>query len=279
MLKGHEAPTLALLALTTLLTGPVSSQTPSSTVVLHGRVEDAATRQPMEGVLLVSGDSATEVLSDSLGTFAIPVNAQPPYVLYADQFGYETTTFELPDSAPERLSILVLDPEPLAVEGLTVVEDDAFTVLTNGMAERRVRYPGRFLHYDRARLLSLGGASAYDILRQRSVVYPCSNALGQICRYIRGRESPLLVCIDEQLALDPVSELGALPIESLATMELFGPTMEFGLYSGPGMFSAAGPFSSGRAFRTGQVRVYTRRWIVRQAGQGGRGLFPVTFGC
>ena len=46
---------------------PVTAQTVGDSVVIFGRVEDAVSREPVEGALVVSGDSATAVFADSLG--------------------------------------------------------------------------------------------------------------------------------------------------------------------------------------------------------------------
>lgn len=69
--------------------------------------------------IIVSGDSTTSAVTDSLGNFWIPLDAAPPYLVLAGQFGYVPTAFELPELAPTRHSVLILDPAPILIEGIT----------------------------------------------------------------------------------------------------------------------------------------------------------------
>ena len=72
----------------------------------------------------------------------ISLTSTPPYVVLVEQFGYELTTFELPESAPSRLSLLMLEPAPIPVEGVTVVDESALTALAERMGGRRNAYSG-----------------------------------------------------------------------------------------------------------------------------------------
>ena len=169
------------VVLGTLVALPVAAQNIGSTVVIFGRVEDAVSREPVEGALVVSGDSARAVFADSLGDFWISLNSTPPYVVVVEQFGYEPTTFELPESAPSRLSVLMLEPAPIPVEGVTVVDESALTALSERMGGRRNAYSGLVFIYDRDQILTLGGGSAFDLVRRRSLAYQCTTDFGQLC--------------------------------------------------------------------------------------------------
>lgn len=81
----------------TVVALPVAAQNLNNSVVIFGRVEDVMSREPVEGALAVSGDSATAVFTDSVGDFWISLNSTAPYVVRVEQFGYEPTTFELPE--------------------------------------------------------------------------------------------------------------------------------------------------------------------------------------
>ena len=89
-----------------------------------------------------------------------------------------------------------------------------------------------------------------------------------------------MVCIDERRSFGGVSELDGIPIESVALAEFYGPTVGFGLYGGGGAFSTgASAFFSARTYQAGQVRIYTRQWIVSTAGRRPRTIWPAAFGC
>lgn len=258
---------------------PAAAQIP---VIIHGRVQDAASGEAVAGALVIAGDSTNAVFTDWLGNFAIELHRSTRYVLHADQFGYEPTTFELPESAALESSLLQLEPAPITLEGITVVDESALSALADGMKGRRNAYSGLVSVLDRDRIVTLGGGSAFDLVRRRwPLAYECAAAFGDLCRRVRDREGQLLVCIDERRSFGhAVSELDEIPIESLALAEFYGPTVGFGLYGGGGAFSTgASPFSAGRTYQAGQVRIYTRQWIVSTAGRRTRTLFPAAFGC
>ena len=264
-------------ALALLATLPLAAQTPTNTVVIHGRVEDADSREPLQALIL-SADSATGVFADSLGNFSISLNSTPPYVVHAEDLGYEPTTFELPDSAPEQLSILIL--EALAIEGVTVVEENSLAALGSRMVERQDAYLGLVSVYDRDTLLAIGATSAYDLIQQRSMGYECPILPGEFCLMVRDREARLLVCIDEERPGNAIAELDGIPTESVVSAEFYGPTVDLGLYSGAGfLFGGAPILGSNPIYEAGQVRIYTRQWMVSTAARGDRALPLTGFGC
>ena len=115
------------VVLGTLVALSVAAQNVGSSVLIFGRVEDPVSCEPVQGALVVSGDSARAVFADSLGDLWISLNSTPPYVVLVEQFGYEPTTFELSESTPSRLSVLMLEPALIPVEGVTVVDESALT--------------------------------------------------------------------------------------------------------------------------------------------------------
>ncbi len=138
---------------------------------------------------------------------------------------------------------------------------------------------GRISVYDRTRLLETAASSAYELVRRRSLLYECPNLPGELCRTIRGRVGPLLICIDEQRAPFPITDLQALSIDSVVMAELYGPTIGFGASAGLGTFQPASPISAARGYEAGQVRLYTRQWMTSTAGLRSRALYPAVFGC
>lgn len=290
----QATPKAVALGIAVLLPSPVSAQNPSNSVVIIGRVEEALSREPVGRASVVSGDSTTTVFADSLGNFAIPLDSTPPYVVRVAQFGYETTTFELPSSAPSSLAILILNPAPLAVEGVTVVAETALSNLVERLEQRRGGYFGSVRAYDVDRLLSEGPGSAMDFVRQRSAgVSECfSNSLS-LCRRRGSREVRVLLCIDDIESWGPVADLESIPIEEIFLVEFYGPTSAWGLSGGPSAFgrdatrrSAGGLLGGPSLFggngtqRTaGQVRVYTRNGTLGRLAGGRRPRAHVNFGC
>ena len=136
----------------------------SDGVVISGRVEDALSANPLSGVLIRRADSPSMAVSDSLGAFTIELDGEPPFVLTAEQLGYQTTVFELPDQAPTRLSVLELSPSPIEIEGVTVVGEAAMEHLMGRLTLRRRAYSGssRVMYSDA--LLESGAGSAFDLV-------------------------------------------------------------------------------------------------------------------
>ena len=197
-------------------------------------------REPVGRASVVSGDSTITVFADSLGNFAIPLNSTPPYVVRVAQFGYETTTFELPSSAPSSLAILILNPAPLAVEGVTVVAETALSNLVERLEQRRGGYSGSVRAYDVDRLLNEGPGSALDFVLRRSPVSECFSNPLSLCRRLRGRDRRVLLCIDDIESWGAVADLESIPIEEIFLVEFYGPTSAWGLSGGPSVFGRGG---------------------------------------
>ncbi len=272
-----------VIAIGVLLPSPVSAQNPTNSVIISGRVEDAVSREPLGRALVLSGDSAAAVFADSLGNFWIPLNSTPPYVVLAEQFGYEPTTFELPDSAPSHLSILVLEPMPIPVPGITVVQETEFTTLVKGLEKRRRGYPGSLTVYDADRLLRVGAGTAMDLVRQGLAgVHECfavrsgdgvRSRSGDLCRAYRGS---VMVCIDDIVSWSgsAVTDLENLRVEEIFLVEVYGPSVEWGPTARAPVLQGGGIAPRGGD----QVRFYTLRGFLRRLRGGRRGLWPINFG-
>ena len=231
--------------------------------VVQGRVEDAATLERLTGVLVMSADSSVSTLTASDGTFQIRLPAGSPFALRAERIGYVSQRFDLPPEATSRATVLRLEPQAIALPGVTVVAEDAVTELLENIDSRRNGYgEGPVWGYDRAWLNRFGpvGGTVLDFLTQRLPrIRPCSRDGAYLC--IPGRvrtfndpypERRMLVCIDERVSIAPVDELAGLSIESVALVETID-----------------------RA----RVNVYTPLWVSSRARAGRVTLPSLVIGC
>lgn len=219
--------------------------------VVVGRVADASTRVPLVGARVIAMDS-TAVFTDSLGNFAIPIPPDAPIELVVAQFGYHTDLFELGTDAPGRISVLLLDPAPIELEGITVIDDTAIERVFRELERRRNIYPGAVAAYDAERLRSLASTgTAWDFVRVRAPgLFQCSLGRSGLC--VRGRsptlanpdpQVPVVVCIDGWATWAAASELATLDMRIVSLIEIF---------------------SRGR----GGIRVYTGRYLASVATIG-----------
>lgn len=236
----------------------------AQTVVIRGRVEDAVSRRPLAEVTVFSSDSATTALTDSSGSFALRVSSAHPITLLAERTGYLPDRFDLPESAPFRTAVLLLEPEPIQLEGIRVVGESAVKEVTGDLARRRNAYPKSVSAFDQTQLKRLGRiGSVWDFVRRRAFrVYECNISLSGLCaREGRGNQSVLLtseiqvrVCIDGNETWGAVAELRSLDIGSVSLVEIY------------------------RDGRDG-IHVYTPEYITTTARTGRRIATPVEYGC
>ena len=125
---GLRAGRAVTIVLGVLVAFPAMAQIP---VVIYGRVQDEFSGEPVVGARIVTADSTNSVFADSLGNFAIELYASATYDLYAEQLGYERTSFQLPGSARSEISLLLMQPEPTIGdvdvgrgEGIRIATDD-----------------------------------------------------------------------------------------------------------------------------------------------------------
>lgn len=247
--------TLASAILLLFEPGSLASQVP---VVVRGRVEDASTRQPVEGALVFSPDSSSVVLTDSLGAFTLQLPANDSLTLHVQRIGYLAQCFDLPQASRSRVSVLLLEPAAIELQGVTVVAEQAIEVLLRNLERRRNAYAHAMRAFDRAwldRFAPIG--SVFDLVRQRLPrMFPCNADPAQMC--LPGRaptiDNPfpirtLTVCIDGRKSIDPIGELNSLPIDAVSLVEIYG--------------------------RAG-VKVYTTDWLLFSARTGRTTVMPDT---
>jgi hypothetical protein len=207
--------------------------------VLHGRVEDASSRQPIAGARVLSVDSSVVVFTDSVGTFAIQLPAGGPLTLRVEQYGYLIEQFDLPDEAPSRISVLLLQPDPIELAGIEVeiMEETQVEAVLSSLRNRRNAYSGGVTAFDRRRLARLAPTgSAWDFVRQQvPYLLECHMAWSGVCLRLPGDVAPLpdepevvvqdltpvAVCIDRWESTAAVTELQMLDIGSVALVEVF----------------------------------------------------------
>jgi hypothetical protein len=229
---------------------PLSGQ---QSVSISGRVEDASTREPLAGVRIFAADSSSAVLTDSLGVFLIELGSEGPLAVQAERLGYLTDRFEL-DSTPAAISVILLQPAPIQLEGITVADEDAVTRLVMNLSARRNSYSGAMQAFDRVRLERELGSVLDFVQTRKSLVRTCANDFLKMC--VRGRgatianpnpQSRVLVCVDEVESLSPFVDLEALPIQAVAIVELYDR----------------------------QIRIYTPEWLLWSARNGRTSLMPI----
>ena len=68
------------------------------------------------------------------------------------RIGYLPDRFDLEEEAPSRIVVLLLEPSPVELEGITAVDEAALTVLVEELERRRNAYPSAVSVFDRAGL-------------------------------------------------------------------------------------------------------------------------------
>ena len=246
------------------LTAPAQSQ-----VVIRGRVEDASARTPLAGARVVAPD-ATAVFTDSLGVFSIRIGEGDPLFVQVTQYGYMSQRFDLPSEAPSRVSVLLLEPNAIELEGINVVAESSVARLLNSLRSRRNASPVPVQAFDRARLDDIAGAgSVWDFVSSRARVQECDSFVrtsfgsgndtlqdwwrrrSGLCSYGGGG---VLVCVDGWDSFAAVSELSSMDIRSVALVEIYG--------------------RGG-----GAIRVYTSGYLLSMASQARTFYFWPTSGC
>ncbi len=232
-------------------------------VVIHGRVEDASSREPVAGARVFSDVSSSVVLTDSQGRFAIVIGAGEPFAVHVEQYGYLSQRFDLPDEAPSSISVLLLEPDPIELDSINITAESAVTELLRRLQNRRIAYQGSVAAFDRAQLGRFAPiGTVWDFVRQRvPFIFGCDTGRSGLCVPGRGRsfnnpypEDPVLVCVNGWESWGAVSELANLDIQSVALIEIYG---------------------RGR----GSIRVYTAWYLATMARTGRAIANPLEFGC
>lgn len=214
-------------------------------VTIRGQVLDLVTHTPINGAFVARMGSNQGVLTDSLGNFALSQLADWSYPVSVENLGYETVSLVLPSTAPNEFATIFLRPDPIALEGITVLVDR--------FERRRRTYFGPVTVIDQERIADGPAESVFDLMR-RSIPFArfCGQAMEELCTIRRGRQVRVGVCIDERPAFAGARELEGWDARELYMMEIYD--------------------------RGRQVRVYSR-WFVDRLVREGKGLMPLTFGC
>jgi hypothetical protein len=238
------------------------AQDTSTSVLIRGRLEDAVTRQPVDEARVFSADSSVVAVSDSLGNFDLRLPVGSSTTVHTQRLGYIEQRFELVGEVQSRRYVLLLEPAPIEIEGITAEAEAALTDLVRNLEARRNAYPHAMNSFDRAWIDRFGpvGGSAYDLVHQKMPgLAECRADPTQLCMPGRGRtfrnpypQRRIIVCIDGWKALAPASDLNSLSMESVALVELF---------------------------RRDQVRVYTSQYLMYRARAGRTHVIPLWMGC
>ena len=254
------------IAACAVVCAPLAAQDISGRAVLYGRAVDAVTREPIQGARLVAADSSWSTLSDAQGNFYLVLPRGDVLSVITEAFGYRPQRFDLTADAAARLAVFLLEPAPVEIEGVGVVDEAAVVTLQRNLQERRAAYPYSVIALDRTMLDRFRAASAYDVIRTRIPrASPCRRDPSALCVPGRARsfssrdpERLVTVCVDGWRSVGSIAELETLPIESVSLVEI---------YQGP-------EGSSGS-----QVRVYTAMWMVTRASAGRTRVPPLMMGC
>jgi hypothetical protein len=228
--------------------------------VIHGRVEDALSLEPLAAARVLSADSSSAVYTDSLGAFTISLPGAGPLAVWAERFGYASDRFDLAGDARSQLFVIRLEPAPIELEGITAEAEAAISVLVDNIENRRNSYPGPVRAFDRPRLDRLAQpGSVYDFLSSRIPRLTfCDRDAFRLCVYGRFRTFrdprplvPLEVCVDEWTSFLPAAELRNISMQSVSLLEIY----------------------------PGHVRVYTTDWMLSRARRQRTRVMPLQMGC
>jgi hypothetical protein len=245
-----------------IATSTLAAQTPT---VIHGRVEDSFSGEPVRGARVFLRDASDRVLTDSAGNFTIQLGPDDEPALRVERIGYRSQQFSLPLGFRNRIAVLRLEPAAVELAGVTVevaTLSAAIATLDRNLERRRNGYPGPMRAFDREWLDRFGpvGGSAWDVVKQRMpMIFTCSADSQQLC--VRGRarsfrnpfpELQLLVCIDGWRSIGAISELNMLAVDAVALVETFSRS---------------------------RINVFTQQWMVTRANRGHTTVVPLIMGC
>jgi hypothetical protein len=229
-------PALWVLGLAALVPGP---RLQAQQTVVYGRVEDAQTRQPVEGVRVFSGDSTSVTYSDSTGFFAVVFKAGMPLTLHTERLGYLYQQFDLPAEASARLNVVLIEQAPIEIEGIDVVTEQKITILLKNMERHRKAYPYAMNSFDQAWLQRFApNGTPYEVVHSRlPFLAPCDDDPFRACGPGRGVSSfngrrsvrQYIICIDGwEMGL---SDLGSIPNDHVAQLTILkgGPVLVPGM--------------------------------------------------
>jgi hypothetical protein len=197
-------------------------------VVIYGRVEDAASREPVEGVRIFASDSSAVVYTDARGAFALVLRPGSPLTIHSERLGFLNQQFDLVPEAASRMNVLLIEQAPIEIEGIDVVTEQAITTLVANLATRRKAYPYAVYGLDKTWLERFAPkGTPYEVARTRvGGMRACASDPYQLCVPGRGASfsnpnptSRYRICVDGWEA--DVTQIQMLSNEDVALIEIF----------------------------------------------------------
>lgn len=226
---------LALLLLLASGVGLTAQQAAEGPAPLIGTIVDGQTGTPLLGAWIGPRGEDWGTYTREDGRFHLPDVRQGPALYDVEMLGYARLVVEIAPGAPVRIEMA---PDPLVLEGLTVVADR--------FKRRRNAYAYSVNTIERDELLFSGAADLLDFIRGRAGVFttPCP-AGGAFrfasfdCAMVRGRPTEITVCLDEAPLLGGADQLRMIPPQELHMVEVYR--------------------------RGAHIRVYTEQFMARAA--------------
>lgn len=209
----------AAVAVAGLLLAPPALFAQDARVDIAGRAVDAATGEPVEGVVIAIPALGRDAVSNASGGFRFAGLPAGLYRFHLVRLGYVTAIVAV---EVERTGTLVfhLIAKPIVLEGIEVVLDR--------LEDRRRSIPYAVRAFGPERLGRLGSPSLEDFVRHRSGVpfVNCPRRRGSLapprrdCVLSRGRGLPLQVWVNETPQLLGIEILGSYSPRDIHTLEV-----------------------------------------------------------
>ena len=246
-----DRPTL-LAALLLAALGPPGPARAQDAGVVRGRVADAGNLSPVAEAFVAQAGAMRGVLTDSSGIFALPLDPELPRAIRVVRLGYKPLDARIPPGGGRGLLNVMLIPDPVQLEGLTV--------LAKRLEQRRRGPYGVVDVLTREELQAAPEGTGFELL-QRLVPFasPCIDDMNTEALCLGGRPGPdgprrLRVCLDDTLVPPDMMEtfLSDVGPRRLYMVEVYS--------------------------LVGEVRLYTPAYVQRLL-DGGGDVPPLSFGC
>ena len=207
---------------------PIAAQDETSTKSgeVVGVVVDAGTGAPLVGAFVSLGESDWGLFTNQDGRFRLGEIAIGPHSIAIEHLGYRTIQTMVDATARSGDPVrLLMQPDPILLEGLEVVSD-RFRNRRRGAAT-----PVRTFELD---VLSTSPSSSLrDFLNVRAMaaLFPCEGRYSDTCVMDRGRRAESLVYFDEVPLLDGWSYLDTFAPHDLYMVEVYGGGRHIRAYS------------------------------------------------
>lgn len=208
-----------------------------------GRALDRVTRQPIANVYIGLLGTRRSAYTDTNGAFELSAVPSGRQSLAVEILGYAADTVALAVTDAMQPVELLLDPDPIVLEGLQVMNDR--------LLHRRRSVATSVRAYDAPSIRSSGVWDLKDFVRNRTFTRPCpSFVMGETCIVRRGRVVAPTVYINDARVVGGIDMLMGLPPEEVYLLEVY---------------------SGGQ-----QIRVYTN-WYAERLANGRTRLPPLIF--